>query len=228
MKLVGYVRVSSEGQADNTSLDEQLARITAYCQALGHELVSIYKEVKSGGKADNRPQFQAAIDAIKNNQADGLIVLKLDRLGRRASDVLNLIDDVLNPLNKALVIVEMGIDTSTATGKMVVTMLAGVAEFEKAQINERTANGRKARAKTSAYANGGAPKYGTKAENKNLVVDDSEQQIIEIIRKHHKSGKSQRAIADYLNKQGYLSKQGKKWTGTTVGRILERLYPKAA
>ncbi|MFM6371894.1 MAG: recombinase family protein, partial [Dolichospermum sp.] len=67
-----------------------------------------------------------------------------------------------------------------------------------------------------------------KADNKNLVVDDKEQQIIDVIRRHHKSGKSQRQIADYLNNQGILSKQGKQWSSTTVGRVLERLYPKAA
>lgn len=227
MKLVAYVRVSSKGQADNTSLDEQLARITAYCQAFGHDLVAIYREVQSGGKADNRKELQKAIDTIKSGQADGLVVLKLDRLGRRASDVLKLVDDVLEPLKKSLIIIDMNMDTSTATGKLLLTVLSGVAEFEKSEINKRTSNGRKARAKTSDYANGGAPKFGSKAENKNLVVNDDEQQVIEIIRKHHKSGKSQRAIAEYLNKQGIKSKQGKSWTGTTVGRVITRIYPKA-
>ncbi|MFM6219099.1 MAG: recombinase family protein [Dolichospermum sp.] len=52
--------------------------------------------------------------------------------------------------------------------------------------------------------------------------------MIDVIRRHHKSGKSQRQIAEYLNNQGILSKQGKQWSSTTVGRVLERLYPKAA
>ncbi|MFN9958227.1 MAG: recombinase family protein, partial [bacterium] len=69
----------------------------------------------------------------------------------------------LQPNNKALIVIDMNMDTSTATGKLVLTMLAGVAEFEKSQINERTKNGKKARAKTSDYANGGQPKFGHKA-----------------------------------------------------------------
>ncbi|MFM6351277.1 MAG: recombinase family protein [Dolichospermum sp.] len=228
MKLVGYVRVSSEGQADNTSLEDQELKIQAYCSALNHELVGLYQDVQSGGKSENRKGLQAAIADMLAGKADGLIVLKLDRLGRRASDVLTLIDKELQPNNKALIVIDMNMDTSTATGKLVLTMLAGVAEFEKSQINERTANGKKARAKTSEYANGGQPKFGHKADNKNLVVDEKEQQIIDVIRRHHKSGKSQRQIADYLNNQGILSKQGKQWSSTTVGRVLERLYPKAA
>ena len=228
MKLIGYVRVSSEGQADNTSLEDQQEKITAYCIALNHELVELYQDVQSGGKSDNRKGLQTAIANMLAGKADGLIVLKLDRLGRRASDVLTLIDKELQPNNKALIVIDMNMDTSTPTGKLVLTMLAGVAEFEKSQINERTKNGKKARAKTSDYANGGQPKFGHKADNKNLIIDDKEQQIIDVIRRHHKSGKSQRQIAEYLNKQGILSKQGKEWSGTTVGRVLDRIYPKSA
>jgi site-specific DNA recombinase len=226
MKLIGYIRVSSEGQADNTSLDDQQDRINAYCTALNHELIGTYQDVQSGGKSENRKGLQTAIADVLAGKADGIIVLKLDRLARLASDVLTLIDKQLQPNNKALVIIDMNMDTSTPTGKLVLTMLAGVAEFEKSQINQRTANGKKARAKTSPYANGGAPKFGCKADNKNLIADDKEQEIINIIKRHYKSGKSQRQIAEYLNKQGILSKQGKEWSSTTIGRILDREYPK--
>ena len=226
MKLIGYIRVSSEGQADNSSLDDQQDRINAYCTALNHELIGTYQDVQSGGRSENCKGLQTAIADVLAGKADGIIVLKLDRLARLASDVLTLIDKQLQPNNKALVIIDMNMDTSTATGKLVLTMLAGVAEFEKTQINERTKNGKKARAKTSPYANGGAPKFGCKADNKNLIADDKEQEIINIIKRHYKSGKSQRQIAEYLNKQGILSKQGKQWSGTTVGRILDREYPK--
>ena len=226
MKLIGYIRVSSEGQADNTSLEDQQDRINAYCTALNHELIGTYQDVQSGGKSENRKGLQTAIADVLAGKADGIIVLKLDRLARLASDVLTLIDKQLQPNNKALVIIDINMDTSTPTGKLVLTMLAGVAEFEKSQINERTKNGKKARAKTSPYANGGAPKFGCKADNKNLIADDKEQEIINIIKRHYKSGKSQRQIAEYLNKQGILSKQGKQWSSTTIGRILDREYPK--
>ena len=225
MKLIGYVRVSSEGQADNTSLDDQQEKIKAYCTALSHELVGTYQDVQSGGRSENRKGLQTAIADILAGKADGIIVLKLDRLGRRASDVLTLIDKELQPNNKALIVIDMNMDTSTPTGKLVLTMLAGVAEFEKSQINQRTANGKKARAKTSDYANGGAPKFGCKADNKNLILDDKEQETINIIRKHHKSGKSRQAIADYLNKNNIPSKRGGTWSGTTIGRVIEGIFP---
>ncbi|MCG9891164.1 MAG: recombinase family protein, partial [Thermosynechococcaceae cyanobacterium MS004] len=61
MKLVGYIRVSSETQAENTSLDEQRRRIQAYCDAFQHELIQVFEEVGSGKNAGNRPQCQAAL-----------------------------------------------------------------------------------------------------------------------------------------------------------------------
>ena len=107
MKLIGYVRVSSEGQADNTSLEDQQEKITAYCIALNHELVGLYQDVQSGGKSDNRKGLQTAIADMLDGKADGLIVLKLDRLGRRANDVLTLIDKELQPNNKALIVIDI-------------------------------------------------------------------------------------------------------------------------
>lgn len=234
MKLIGYIRVSSKGQADNSSLDDQQEKITAYCTALSHELVDIYQDVQSGGKSENRKGLQTAIADILAGKADGIIVLKLDRLGRRASDVLTLIDKELQPNSKALIVVDMAMDTSTPTGKLVLTMLAGVAEFEKSEINRRTASGKKAKSRTSSCANGGAPKYGEKPHHTTnpsgkidriRIADDREQETINIIRKHHKSGKSRQSIADYLNKNNIPSKRGGQWSGTTVGRVIEGLFP---
>ncbi|MFM6267950.1 MAG: recombinase family protein, partial [Dolichospermum sp.] len=69
MKLIGYVRVSSEGQADNTSLDNQQEKIQAYCTALNHELVGLYQDVQSGGKSENRKGLQAAIADMLDGKA---------------------------------------------------------------------------------------------------------------------------------------------------------------
>jgi predicted transcriptional regulator len=60
------------------------------------------------------------------------------------------------------------------------------------------------------------------------VADEGEQAVIEVIRRHHKSGKSLRAIAEYLNAQGYKPKRGKQWSHTSVKAIVDRLYSKAA
>ena len=93
MRLIGYIRVSTDAQADNTSLEEQKRRIEAYANAMGHDLTRIYTEVGSGKNVKDRPQFQGALESLKD--VDGLIALKLDRIARNTRDVLTLVEDVL-------------------------------------------------------------------------------------------------------------------------------------
>lgn len=225
MKLVGYVRVSTDGQEDNTSLASQQERIECYCKAFDHELVKVFVEVGSGKDMKNRPEFNKAMEMVKN-EADGIVSLKLDRIARNCRDVLTLVEDVLQPNNKALVLLDLNVDTSTPTGKMILTMMAAVAELERAQINERTQGGRKAKADKGGYAYG-SPKFGQSSNDGELVENEDETKIIDIIRKHHKSGKKANAIAKYLNAQGIPTKRGKLWTQQGVINILDRLYPKA-
>lgn len=225
MKLVGYVRVSTDGQEDNTSLASQQERIECYCKAFDHELVKVFVEVGSGKDMKNRPEFNKAMEMVKN-EADGIVSLKLDRIARNCRDVLTLVEDVLQPNNKALVLLDLNVDTSTPTGKMILTMMAAVAELERAQINERTQGGRKAKADKGGYAYG-SPKFGQSSNDGELVENEDETKIIDIIRKHHKSGKKANAIAKYLNTQGIPTKRGKTWTQQGVINILDRIYPKA-
>jgi len=226
MKLVGYVRVSTDGQEDNTSLASQQERIECYCKAFDHELVKVFVEVGSGKDMKNRPEFNKAMEMVKN-EADGIVSLKLDRIARNCRDVLTLVEDVLQPNNKALVLLDLNVDTSTPTGKMILTMMAAVAELERAQINERTQGGRKAKAEKGGYAYG-SPKFGQSSNDAELVENEDETKIIDIIRKHHKSGKKANQIAKYLNAQGIPTKRGKQWSQQGVINILNRIYPKSA
>lgn len=225
-RLVGYVRVSSVGQEDNTSLAEQRRKIQAYCDLHGDELVQVFEEVGSGTKMHNRPQFQTALQALRSG-ADGIVALKLDRVARNAKDVLTLVDDILHPLNKLLVLLDLNVDTSTPIGKMILTTMAAVAALEADTIRERCTNGQKAKKQAGGYA-GGQPPYGMKAVGGQLVPDEEDLAIMDLIRRHHKSGKSYYAVAKYLNANGYKTKNSKQWAGNTVRNVLERIYPAMA
>lgn len=221
MKLVGYVRVSSKNQEENTSIEDQKRRIKAYCEAFEHELVAIFEEVGSGGDMGSRPQFNEAMDMVAN-EADGIVAIKLDRIARNCKEVLILVDDVLQPANKALVLLDLNVDTSTPTGKMILTMMAAVAELEKAQINERCRNGKAAKAANGGYVHG-TPAYGFDAVDKELQPNQTEQKAIELIRRHRKSGKSYGKVADFLNSQNIPTKRGKQWSAMQVKRVCDRL-----
>jgi hypothetical protein len=93
-------------------------------------------------------------------------------------------------------------------------------------IWEKLNRGRQEKASRGGYAGYGSPAFGQVAIDGELVEDSQEQQVIDLIRRHHKSGKSLQQIADWLNQQGYRTKRGQEWKRISVKRVLDRLYGK--
>lgn len=221
MRLIGYVRVSDKSQESNTSLKDQERKLKAYCEAMGHRLVKTYKEVGSGKDTEGRPEFQEAMEALQ--QADGIIAVKLDRLARNTRDVLELVEDVLQPANKALVLLDLNVDTSTPTGRAMLTVMAAVATLKRDQINERCRNGRQAKKAEGGYIGGRVP-YGYSLDSQSrLVPNPTEQAVLDIIRKRSRRGHTLYSIAKYLNDKGHPTKTGAKWSHVAVGKLVERL-----
>ena len=94
------------------------------------------------------------------------------------------------------------------------------------EVWQRLDRGRKVKAASGGYAGYGSPAFGQKAINGELVSDPREQQVIDLIRRHHKSGKSLQQIADWLNGNGYKTKRGQQWRRISIKRVLDRLYGK--
>ncbi|MEO0839048.1 MAG: recombinase family protein [Cyanobacteria bacterium J06633_8] len=93
-------------------------------------------------------------------------------------------------------------------------------------VRHRLERGRQIKAQNGGYAGYGSPPFGQQSMNGELIPDEKEQQIIELIRRHHKSGKSLQEIADWLNYNGYQTKRGARWQRVSVKRVLDRLYGK--
>ena len=225
MKLVAYCRVSSVGQEDNTSLQHQEERIRAYCLAFGHELVAVLKEAKSG-KDTARKEYQKMLDMLP--EVDGVITMKLDRLTRSVKDLLALVDDVLKPANKALIVTEMQIDTSSPQGKMFLTVMGAMSEMERSLIAERCNAGRAAKKASGEHYGGGETRYGWKYDRdaKRMVKHDQEQEAIALMVKLYEvDGWLLREIADELNRLGIKTKngQGTLWKATKISQIFKRL-----
>ena len=90
----------------------------------------------------------------------------------------------------------------------------------------RLEKGRQAKAEQGGYAGYGSPPYGQMSVNGDLIDNPQEKQIVELIRRHHKSGKSLQQIANWLNNQGHRTKRGQHWQRISVKRVLDRLYGK--
>ena len=141
INAVGYVRVSTEGQAqDGISLEAQEAKIRAYCDLNGMELLHVYADRGlSGKRADNRPELQEALAMIDSGQAGALVVYKLDRLARCTIDALEIAKS-LDKRGASLHSLGEKLDTSSAMGKFFFTLVASLAEMERGIIAKRTAD----------------------------------------------------------------------------------------
>jgi DNA invertase Pin-like site-specific DNA recombinase len=144
MAIIGYARVSTNGQ-DLTGQVEAL-------KAAGAE--PIYREKISGARAD-RPQLARLMKSL--TAGDVVVVTKLDRLGRSTRELLELIDRIGKAGAAFRSLGDPLWDTSSAQGRLLSTLLAGIAEFERELIRERTGEGRK-----RAMANG--VKFGRKVK----------------------------------------------------------------
>ena len=138
-KIAIYARVSTEEQ--NTDL--QLQELTEYTNY--HKLIVTgeYVDVMSGAR-DDRPALTNLLSDAEKGLFDAIIVWKIDRLGRSAIHLLNILTK-LQEMNIAFISKRESIDTSTPFGKMVFTMLAAIAEFERSIISERVKAGLQAR-----------------------------------------------------------------------------------
>lgn len=96
--------------------------------------------------------------------------------------------------------------------------------FQDREVWERLEQGRKEKAAQGGYVGYGSPAFGQRSLDGELIKDPTEQQIIDLIRRHHKSGKSLQQVADWLNRQGYTTKRRQQWQRISVKRVLDRLY----
>src|SRR6516162_10068227 len=144
---IGYARVSTSGQTVEGQVEQLKA---AGC----HRVVA---ETASGAKSD-RPRLKGLMTSLK--AGDVLVVTRLDRLARSTSDLLNLMKDLSDRQGSFLSLAERWADTTTPTGRLILTVLGGLAEFERELIKARTAEGRE-RAKARGVRLGRKPKLTT-------------------------------------------------------------------
>ena len=134
--IYGYARVSTSGQArKGTSLEEQTKELTS----AGAEKIVCDAYT---GKTMNRPELTKLLDMMNNG--DTLIVTKLDRFCRTMVEGVDMICKLMEK-GVTVNILNMGIVQNTPTGKLTLSMLAAIAEFERNMIIERTQSGREAR-----------------------------------------------------------------------------------
>lgn len=224
MKVIGYVRVSTEEQADEgQSLKAQRAKLVAYAALYDLQLVAVYEDAGVSGKRLDRPGLGAALHDLRDGRAGGLLIAKLDRLTRSVADWQRLVDGYFGEkAGKQLLSVGDHIDTRTASGRLVLNVLLSVAQWEREAIGERTRDA--LRHKITKGERCGKVRFGfdLAPDGVTLVPNPPEQEAIRLMRELRAMGQSYRAIARELQDRGVRTKEGGPWVMTSVRGVLAR------
>ena len=229
MKLIGYVRVSTETQVDGFGLDVQEQALRDWAKSNGHRLVKIFREegVSGAKELEDRAALADALDALDGNEAKGIVFPKLDRLARDLIVQETLIAEIRKGGSEIFSAVPgeaefLKDDPDDPSRKLIRQVLGAVSEYERAVIALRMRKGRAAKGRRGGYAYG-APAYGQRTTpEKELAPEPTEQAALTFMVSMHADGASLREICDALHSAGHKPKRGDRWHPTTVSRCLAR------
>jgi DNA invertase Pin-like site-specific DNA recombinase len=223
MKAVGYIRVSTEDQArEGVSLDNQRAKIQAYCNLKDLDLIEIIEDAGVSAKNLNRLGVKKAIEMARKKQVGAVVVYKLDRMFRSTVDALETTQK-FDKWGVSFHSIQETLDTQSAMGRFFFTLIAALAEMERGIIAERTRTALQHK-KANGEKTGGDVPYGYDVDDSGcLVENEAEQKAIRLIHRLKGKGYSLRAICRELKKEGYKTKTGKPtWNPKTVSMIIKR------
>ena len=226
-KCVLYSRVSTEMQVDGFSLAGQKTCLTTFANREEMRIDGEYEDAgKSGKSIEGRPAFKRMLNDIKSGlKVDYVVVYKLSRFGRNAADVLNSLE-LIQDYGVNLICTDEGIDSSQASGRLLISVLSAVAQIERENILEQTMNGRREKARQGLW-NGGQAPYGYKLVDGKLVINEEEAKIVrKIFETYVSSGISMRALSINLNQQGVYREErgntlaGNFWAESAVRKMI--------
>ncbi|MFA7279138.1 MAG: recombinase family protein [Sterolibacterium sp.] len=225
MNAIIYARFSPRPGAELCeSIELQMERCRAYIGMKGYNELWIYEDRElSGGRADNRPGLQAALDTACQRKAV-LVCYSLSRLARNTRDALAIIDR-LEKHGANLALLDLNLDTASPMGRCMFTIMSAIAELERQQIAQRTSDAMQRHQANGRRMSRHAP-YGFHAgRNGVLVPSQYEQAAIQKIHELASRDMGPRAIARELERLDIRCRMRKAWHHGTVARILGRATP---
>lgn len=206
MRVLAYVRVSSEEQADSRAgLEAQREAIQRECERRGWEIIEVIEDAGFSAKDLKRPGVRAALEELERRRADALVVAKLDRLSRSMLDFTAVMAKAQKE-GWALVALDCAVDTTTPAGEAMAHVLATFAQFERRLVGQRTREALAVKRKQGVRL--GRPQ-------------SISPKLARRIRSLRGRGMTLQAICDKLNSEGVPTPRGgSTWRPTSLRSIL--------
>lgn len=230
MRVVGYIRVSTDRQADEgLGPDVQEREIRKWAGVHRHQIVELCRDEGKGGSQglESRIGLGQAMENLRERTATGLVVFRLDRLARDMVLQEQLLAGIWQLGAEAFSTSPsegsyLSEDPDDPSRKLIRQVLGAVAEYERGMISLRLRLGRVRKAEKGGYAYG-SPPFGYRAEGKALIEDSQEAKAMYRMTELRRNGRSLHAICSELQQEGLGAKRGGRWHPTTVARVLRRV-----
>jgi site-specific DNA recombinase len=221
MKTIGYVRVSTDKQADRgVSLEAQAEKIRAMAVVHGTELLDIIVDGGESAKSLNRPGMARLLTLVDSGEVQAVIIAKLDRLTRSVKDLCTLLDRFTRR-GVTLISVAESLDTGSAAGRLVLNIMTAVSQWEREAIGERTRDAMSHKRNQGERVGNIAYGYRLAGDGVHVEDDPAEQAALIEIRRLRGHGVTLRGIAAALNHRAYRTRRGTAWRLESVARILK-------
>jgi site-specific DNA recombinase len=220
MLAVGYVRVSTERQADQgVSLEAQDAKVRAMATVQGAKLLEVIVDGGESAKSLHRPGLKRLLSLVNGKKVEAVIIAKLDRLTRSVKDLCSLLE-LFEKKNVALISVAEALDTGSAAGRLVITIMGAVSQWEREAIGERTRDALRHKRGNGERVGNIQFGYRLSADGCHVEPDSAEQAAVRAIRRLRSRGHTLRDIAATLNSHGHRTRRGSQWRHEYVARVI--------
>ncbi|MDU3828745.1 MAG: recombinase family protein [Staphylococcus sp.] len=209
-------QVSSYEQAtEGYSIHEQERKLKAFCEVQNWHDFKVFTDAGISGGSMNRPALKRIMDNLE--YYDLVLVYKLDRLTRNVKDLLEMLE-TFEKYNVAFKSATEVFDTTTAIGKLFITMVGAMAEWERATIRERALFGSRAAVREGNYIRE-APFCYDNVDGK--LVPNEHKWVIDYLVEQFKHGVSGNEIARQMNLKKVNVPKVKKWNRTSIIRLMK-------
>lgn len=220
MRTAVYVRVSTDDQArEGFSIPAQREKLLSYIHSQSWELVDIYADEGVSAKDTNRPELTRLLADVRLGKMDVVLVYRLDRLTRSVLDLYQLLQEFEQYGVRFKSCTEV-YDTTTAIGRLFITLVAALAQWERENLGERVKMGMGQMVRERKRP-GGPPPFGYELVDGQLTVNPAEAEGVRLMFEQYARGESPRQIAETANHQGWRGKNGALWKASTVLRLLK-------